>query len=72
MNGDSNIYDTKFDGPIGVVVGNEGSGISRLVRQNCDFILSIPMYGKINSLNASVSVGMSVYEISKQKNLNNK
>lgn len=68
MDGDSNIYNTDFDGAVAIVVGNEGKGISRLVRDNCDVIVSIPMYGKINSLNASVSSAISVYEISKQRN----
>lgn len=68
MDGDSNIYNTDFDGSVAIVVGNEGKGISRLVRDNCDVIVSIPMYGKINSLNASVSSAISVYEISKQRN----
>ena len=68
MDGDSNIYHTDFDGAVAIVVGNEGKGISRLVRENCDVIVSIPMYGKINSLNASVSSAISVYEISKQRN----
>lgn len=67
MEGASNIYDTKFDGAIGIVVGNEGDGISRLVRENCDFMVKIPMTGKINSLNASVSTAISIYEIVRQK-----
>ena len=65
MNGESKLYDTKFEGKIGIVVGNEGNGISRLVKENCDFMLNIPMYGKINSLNASVSVAMCLYEVRK-------
>ena len=70
MEGASNIYDTKFDGAIGIVVGNEGDGISRLVRENCDFMVKIPMTGKINSLNASVSTAISIYEVVRQKNKN--
>ncbi len=66
MNGKSKIYDYDLKGSIGLVVGNEGEGISRLVRENCDEILEIPMKGKINSLNASVSVGMAVYEVIRQ------
>lgn len=69
MDGDSTIYETDFDGSVAIVVGNEGKGISRLVRESCDVIVSIPMYGKINSLNASVSAGISVYEIAKQRNV---
>lgn len=67
MQGASDIYDTKFDGPIGIVVGNEGDGISRLVKENCDFMVKIPMSGKINSLNASVSTAISIYEVLRQK-----
>lgn len=68
MDGTSNIYDTKLEGKIGLVVGNEGAGITRLVKENCDFMLKIPMYGKINSLNASVSTAISIYEVVRQKN----
>mgnify|MGYP004527727403 CR=1 FL=1 len=69
MEGASDIYSTKFDSSVGIVVGNEGTGISRLVKENCDFIVKIPMTGKINSLNASVSAGICMYEIIRQKNL---
>ncbi len=68
MEGSTKIYDTKLEGAIALVVGNEGSGISRLVKENCDFVLNIPMTGKINSLNASVSAAISVYEVVRQKN----
>ena len=68
MEGASEVYDIKFDGPIGIVVGNEGDGISRLVKENCDFMVKIPMTGKINSLNASVSTAISIYEVVRQKN----
>lgn len=68
MEGAEDIYDTKFDGAIGIVVGNEGSGISRLVKENCDFMVKIPMTGNINSLNASVSTAISIYEVVRQKN----
>lgn len=68
MEGASNIYDTKFDGAIGIVVGNEGAGISRLVKESCDFMVKIPMTGHINSLNASVSTAISLYEVVRQKN----
>ena len=61
MEGATKIYDTKFDGAIAVVVGNEGKGLSRLVRENCDFIVNIPMEGKLNSLNASVSAAICMY-----------
>ena len=52
-----------YSGKIGLVVGNEGSGMSRLVKDKCDFIAKIPMYGKTNSLNASVALGIMVYEV---------
>lgn len=68
MAGESNIYDTKLEGAIGIVVGNEGEGISRLVKENCDVLMKIPMTGKINSLNASVSAAISIYEVLRQKN----
>lgn len=67
MDGKTEIYNYELSGAIGIVVGNEGEGISRLVKENCDEILKIPMTGNINSLNASVSVGMTVYEIFRQK-----
>lgn len=66
MNGKTKIYDYDLKGSVGLVVGNEGDGISRLVRENCDEILEIPMKGNINSLNASVSLGMAVYEVTRQ------
>lgn len=68
MKGSTKIYETKLEAPIGLVVGNEGSGISRLVKENCDFMINIPMTGKINSLNASVSAAISVYEVIRQIN----
>ena len=68
MEGSTSIYETKIDGAIGIVVGNEGYGISRLVKENCDFMLNIPMTGKINSLNASVSAAICMYEVIRQKN----
>ncbi len=54
-------------GPIGLVVGNEGEGVSRLVREHCDFLAGIPMKGEIDSLNASVAAGMLAYEIVRQR-----
>lgn len=55
-----------YHGKIVLVIGNEGDGMSRLVRESCDFIARIPMYGKVNSLNASVSFGIMVYEVLRQ------
>lgn len=56
-----------YHGNIAIVIGNEGSGMSRLVKENCDFVASIPMYGKINSLNASVAAGIMIYGAIKQR-----
>ena len=50
-----------------MIIGNEGTGISRIVREKCDFIISIPMIGKVNSLNASVSAGIVIYEVVRQR-----
>jgi len=63
----SNYYERDLTGPIAIVVGGEGSGVSRLIREKCDFILSIPMAGKISSLNASNAAAVLMYEISKQR-----
>lgn len=69
MDGASEIYNTDFSGAIGLVVGNEGTGISDLVLKNCDFIVKIPMVGQIESLNASVSTAICMYEVVRQKNM---
>ncbi len=61
------MYDLNLTGPIGVVIGNEGNGVSDLVKKNCDFIASIPMKGDIDSLNASVAAGVLSYEILRQR-----
>lgn len=61
-------YNEKFDMPIAIVIGSEGFGMSRLVKENCDFLVKIPMKGKITSLNASVSAGIVMYEVVKQRN----
>ncbi|MFR2535350.1 MAG: 23S rRNA (guanosine(2251)-2'-O)-methyltransferase RlmB [Clostridia bacterium] len=61
-------YDQQdYTGPIAIVIGSEGFGMSRLVRENCDFLVKIPMQGQITSLNASVSAGIVIYEAVKQK-----
>ena len=70
MEGATDIYSTKLEGAIGLVIGNEGDGISKLVKDNCDVIIKIPMFGHINSLNASVSTAISMYEIGRQKKFN--
>lgn len=61
------MYRQNLTGPIGLVIGNEGEGVSRLVRENCDFVTSIPMRGDIDSLNASVAAGVLAYEIVRQR-----
>ena len=61
------MYDLNLKGPIGVVVGSEGEGVSRLVKEKCDFVASIPMKGQIDSLNASVAAGILCYEIVRQR-----
>lgn len=61
------MYDLNLTGPIGMVIGNEGSGVSRLVKEKCDYIASIPMKGDIDSLNASVAAGVLAYEIVRQR-----
>lgn len=66
MGGDV-MYQTNLTGPIGLVIGNEGNGVSRLVKEKCDFITSIPMKGDIDSLNASVAAGILAYEIVRQR-----
>lgn len=61
------MYELNLKGPVGIVIGNEGEGVSRLVKENCDFIASIPMKGDIDSLNASVAAGVLAYEIVRQR-----
>ncbi len=65
--GGTRMYDLDLKGPIGLVIGNEGEGVSRLVREKCDFIASIPMKGDIDSLNASVAAGVLAFEIVRQR-----
>lgn len=65
MDGQS-MYDLDLKGSIGLVIGSEGEGVSRLVREKCDFLASIPMKGQIDSLNASVAAGVLAYEIVRQ------
>ena len=60
------MYRLNLTGAIGLVIGNEGSGVSRLVKEKCDFIASIPMKGDIDSLNASVAAGILAWEILRQ------
>ena len=65
--GGTAMYDLDLKGPIGLVIGNEGEGVSHLVREKCDFIASIPMKGDIDSLNASVAAGVLAFEIVRQR-----
>ena len=61
MNG-TNYKEIDYKGKIAIIIGNEGKGLSRLVETNCDFIAKIPMFGKVNSLNASVASALIIYE----------
>ena len=67
---DKYYFDQDLKGPLGIVIGNEGKGMSSLVQKNCDFLVKIPMMGKVESLNASVSTGIVVYEALKQRSFN--
>ena len=67
MDGEA-MYKQNLTGPIGLVIGSEGEGVSRLVKEKCDFTARIPMYGDIDSLNASVAMGILAYEIVRQRN----
>ncbi len=64
---DKYYFDQDLKGPLGIVIGNEGKGMSSLVEKNCDFLVKIPMMGKVESLNASVSTGIVLYEALKQR-----
>lgn len=66
MGGDV-MYDLNLKGPLGIVIGNEGKGVSELVRKKCDMTASIPMFGDIDSLNASVAAGVLIYEAVRQR-----
>lgn len=67
INTEKYYYDQDLKGALGIVIGNEGSGISSKVKKNCDFLVKIPMKGKVTSLNASVSTGIIIYEALKQR-----
>ncbi len=69
MDGDRSIYTHDFSGAVGIVVGSEGRGVSRLVKEKCDFVVQIPMKGQINSLNASVAAALMIYEAARARNL---
>ncbi|KHF33802.1 putative TrmH family tRNA/rRNA methyltransferase [Paenibacillus sp. P1XP2] len=62
------IYETNvFDGPVAIVIGNEGKGMGRLIREKCDVLVKLPMNGRINSLNASVAAGVVMYEVLRRR-----
>ena len=67
LTGEKELYQQDLTGPLGVVIGSEGEGMSRLVREQCDFLVKIPMRGSIQSLNASVASGVILYEILRQR-----
>jgi 23S rRNA (guanosine2251-2'-O)-methyltransferase len=64
---EQSVYDTDMTGPLAIVIGNEGRGLSRLVRDRCDFLIKLPMMGRIQSLNASVACGVLLYEALRQR-----
>ena len=66
-NGSVSLYEADLKGPAAIVIGSEGSGMSRLVAENCDFTVSIPMKGKLNSLNASAAAAILLYEAVRQR-----
>ncbi len=68
MDGET-FYNANLKGAVALVIGSEGKGVGRLVKEKCDVVLSMPMKGKINSLNASVAAGILMYEISKQRDI---
>ena len=61
------MYDVNMTGPIVLVIGNEGKGLSRLTKELCDILVTIPMFGTINSLNASVAAAILLYEARRQR-----
>ncbi len=65
--GDSPLWKTVMKGPVCLVIGSEGAGMSRLVRESCDFVMSIPLMGRVNSLNASAAAAVLMYEIVRQR-----
>lgn len=69
MSGEKNHFEENFEGPIAIVLGSEGQGLSRLVKEKCDFLINIPMKGKVSSLNASVAASIIMYEVFRQRQL---
>lgn len=68
MNTNTKYSDLKYDFPIALVIGSEGFGMSRMIKESCDYIVNIPMKGKVNSLNASVAAGIIIYKIFEKRN----
>ncbi|WP_347499786.1 23S rRNA (guanosine(2251)-2'-O)-methyltransferase RlmB [Proteiniborus sp. DW1] len=69
MDGEQDYFNRDLSGPIAIVIGSEGKGIGRLIREKCDFLVKIPMNGKISSLNASVAASVMMYEVLRQRGL---
>jgi len=69
MDAPSSLMSTKFEGPIAIVLGAEGDGIRRLTAENCDALMTIPMFGSVESMNVSVASGMCLYEVRRQREL---
>ncbi|MEN6412872.1 MAG: 23S rRNA (guanosine(2251)-2'-O)-methyltransferase RlmB [Veillonellales bacterium] len=69
MDGDKNYYEADLTGPVVIVVGSEGQGMGRLTKEQCDFVVRIPMRGQINSLNASVACSLMLYEVLRQREM---
>ena len=67
--GQSDLWHTDFSGPVALVIGSEGDGMGRLVREHCDFIVSLPMKGRVSSLNASAAAAITMYEILRQRSV---
>ncbi len=65
--GAASLWDTSMTGPVCLVIGSEGFGMSRLVRENCDFLVNIPMHGRVTSLNASAAAAVMIYEVLRQR-----
>jgi 23S rRNA (guanosine2251-2'-O)-methyltransferase len=72
MGGDQVFYESDLSGPIGIVMGGEGKGISRLVKEHCDQMARLPMWGKVDSLNVSVAAGIMLYEVRRQRSVGNR
>ena len=65
--GSSDLWHTDFTGPMALVIGSEGEGMGRLVKESCDFVVSLPMKGRVSSLNASAAAAITMYEVLRQR-----